>query len=180
MNKRILHIIILVVCGLLISGCVVVSQRKSWRYTRLLFKEEPAKPFIEIDLKKPTFLLPLPIIMWEVSTAKNYLLDIDFHTKNIEYKQLDSISYKIQTLDKQLLASGVLPIANGGLSERPYSPDVHRAQCTTQPLILLGNQRQELTGSFVIYATDINNQKALIPIDNIPLHYFKARIASFF
>lgn len=180
MNKRILYIIILVVYGVSITGCVAVSQLKSWRYRQLISKAEPTKPFIEINLEKPAIWLPLPIIMWEVSTAKNYLLDIDFHTKNIEYKQLDSISYKIQTPDKKLLASGVLPIVNGGLSKRSYSPDVHRAQCTTQPLIFLGNQRQELTGSFVIYATDINNQKALIPIDSIPLNYFKARIGSFF
>jgi hypothetical protein len=180
MPKRILSTILLFSYCFFLSSCVAISQRKSWRYRQYSSKTEPTNPFIEIKLEKPVFWLPLPLIILEVSTAKSYLLALDFHTKNRVYKQLDSISYKIQNSDKQLLAAGVLPIANGELSTRSYSPDVHRAQCTTQPLITLGNQRQELTGSFIIYATDINNQQAMIPMEGIALHYFKARIASFF
>ncbi|NVO86407.1 hypothetical protein [Hymenobacter terrestris] len=180
MTKRILYPLLLLVCGYSLNGCIAVRQRKSWQYRQLSSKTEPTAPFIEINLEKPVIWLPLPLVLWEISTAKNYLLDIDFHTKNIEYQRLDSIGYRIQNADKQLLASGILPIVNGELSERSYSPGRHRAQCTTRPLIVLGHQHQALTGSFVIYATDVNNRKALIPVEDVALHYFKARIGSFF
>ena len=180
MPRRISWPTLLLVYGFFSSGCVLVSQRKSWQYTQLIPKTEQAKPFIQINLEKPTIPLPLPIIMWEISTAKRYCFDIDFLTKNRQYQRLDSIGFALYTPDKQLVASGVLPIVNGELSYRPYSPDVHRAQCQTSPRIALGNQRQELTGTFVLYATDLNNQRALIPLDGVALHYFKARIASFF
>ena len=180
MTTRVLCIILLFIYCFHTSSCVAIRQPKSWRHRQLISKMEPTKPFIEINLQKSIIWLPLPIIMWEVSTTKGYLLDIDFHTKNREYKQLDSVSYRIQKSDKQVLAAGILPIINGYISKRSYSPDVYRAQCMTQPLILLGNQHQELTGTFVIYATDINNQKVLIPIEDINLHYFKGRIISFF
>jgi len=169
----------LVVHGFLFSGCLV-SQRKSWAYTQLTSKTEITKPFIKINLEKETLWLPLPLFVWEISCSRNYLLDIDFHTKDVMYNHLDSISYKIRSVENLTLATGTLPIVNGELSRRLYSPEVHRAQCTTQPLIILGNQRQELTGDFVIYATDINNHKTTIPVDSVALHYFKARITSFF
>ncbi|UOR07300.1 hypothetical protein MUN82_09410 [Hymenobacter aerilatus] len=180
MNTRILHSILLLIYCFYISSCVAVRQPKSWRYRQLGSETESTRPFIGINLKKSTTLLPIPLIIWEVGSSRNYLLDIDFHTENIEYKQLDSIRYEIQNLDKEVLASGTLPIINGELSRRSYSPEVHRAQCTTQPIIALGNQRQELIGTFTIYATDAKGQKALVLVESVALHYFKARFGSFF
>lgn len=192
MNKRSVAVICLLIHGFLVGGCIAVSRRKSWSYVQWLTSAEPNSPFIRMALRKSTFALPLPIMMWEVSNSKGYLLDIDFHTKVAQYKRLDSISYSIQSVDRKILAVGTLPILKGVLSWPTYTPDtlrpdfpkgvhyspVHRTICSTKPLIKLGNQRQELIGSFVLYATDVNNQQVLIQKDAVALHYYKARIGS--
>lgn len=192
MSKRIVAIICLLAHGFLVGGCVAVSQRKAWSYMEPLTKAEPNNPFIWIRLRKSTFNLPLPIVWWQVSNSKDYLLYIDFHTKTAQYKRLDSISYKIHSVDRKMLTAGTLPVINGILNWPTYTPDtlrsgfpkgshyspVHRALCSTKPFIKLGNQRQELIGSFVIYATDVNNQQVLIQKDAVALSYHKAKIYS--
>ncbi|RSK42496.1 hypothetical protein [Hymenobacter perfusus] len=168
---------------LLLTNCVAVSKRKSWMWRKLKSDttSDPYVGFIEINLLKEVIWIPTPIIMTEVNCSRNYLLDIDFHTetKN-EYRKLDSIRYSIITSDNRIVNEGVLPIKNGELSIRSYSPGIYRAQCTTEPSIHLGKQKQALNGTFTIYATDINGQPKAVHVTDVILNYYKPRIMSFF
>ncbi|PJJ59080.1 hypothetical protein CLV45_0493 [Hymenobacter chitinivorans DSM 11115] len=119
--------------------------------------------------------------MTEINYSQNYLLDIDFHTDTInQYKSLDSIQYSISAPGNSVTQAGVLPIKNGKLSIRSYSPGIYRAQCTTEPRIQLGKQKQGLNGTFIIYATDINNQPKPVFINDISLAYHKPKLWGFF
>lgn len=116
----------------------------------------------------------------KIKYTKNYVLTIDFYTKDVQYKRLDSIRYDISDEEKQAIASGTLPVLNGELSRRLYSPNVHRAQCTTQPDIVLGKQDGDLVGNFIIYATDLNNQPVSIAMNNRTLIDHKFSIGRLF
>ena len=178
MKSTFLKGVVLVVYCLLMSSCLVTLPYKS--HTQLLSKTDETQPFIEIALEKPVFWLPIPNDLKKIKYTKNYMLTIDFHTKNIEYKRLDSIRYEISNGEKQAIVSGILPILNGELSRRPYSPEVHRAQCTTQPNIVLKQQRKNLVSNFVIYATDANNQTVSIAMSNRALIDHRFRIGRLF
>ncbi|MBG8552239.1 hypothetical protein [Hymenobacter guriensis] len=176
-------IITLAISCLLLTDCVAISKRKSWMWRKSNpdTTSTPYVSFIEINLLKEVIWVPTPIIATEVNSSPDYLLDIDFHTetKN-EYHKLDSIRYKIIASDNRTINEGVLPIKNGELSIRSYSPGIYRAQCTTKPSIRLGKQKQALNGTFTIYATGSNGQPKSIYINNIILNYYKPKIISFF
>lgn len=173
-------IVLLAFC-FLVSSCLVKMPYKS--HTQLLSKTDDLQPFIEIVLEKPVFWGPVPDDLKgfkRIKHTKNYVLTIDFHTKDTQYKHLDSIHYEISNEGKQAVASGTSPILNGELSRRPYSPEVHRAQCTTQPDIMLGKQSGGLMSNFIIYATDANNQPVSIAMNNRTLIDHKFRIGRLF
>ncbi|GAA3965599.1 hypothetical protein GCM10022407_10010 [Hymenobacter antarcticus] len=152
-------------------------------HTQLISKTDDTQPFIEIVLEKPVFGGPVPDDLKglkKIKHTKNYVLTMDFHTKDIQYKRLDSIRFEISDEEKQAIASGTLPIFYGELSRRLYSPEVHRAQCTTQPDIVLGKQRGNLVGNFIIYATDVNNQLVSIAMNNRTLIDHKFSIGRLF
>ena len=178
MKLTLLKEIVFLVCCVLMSSCLIRLPYKSHR--QLPSKTDATQLFIEIVLEKPVFWLPVPYNLKKVKYSKNYLLDIDFHTKQVEYKRLDSIRYEISNEEKQAIASGTLPIINGELSRRSYSPEVHRAQCTTQPDIVLRKQGGDLVSNFIIYATNINNQPVSIAMSNRTLIDHKFRIGRLF
>ena len=173
--------IVLLFCCFLMSSCLVKMPYKIHR--QLLSKTDDSQPFIEIVLEKPVFWGPIPVDLKglkKIKHTKKYVLTIDFHTKDIQYKRLDSIRYEISDEEKQAIASGTLPILYGELSQRPYSPEVHRAQCTTQPGIVLGKQGGNLVSNFIIYATDVNNQSVSIVMNNRTLIDHKFSIGRLF
>ncbi|MBD2715663.1 hypothetical protein KBK19_11505 [Microvirga sp. STR05] len=183
MKKRIITLFSFISLCLLLTNCVAVSKRKSWMWRKLKTDTTsiPYVGFIEINLLKEVLWLPTPIIMTEVNCSRNYLLDIDFHTeeRNV-YNSLDSIRYSISSPNNRIIDAGVLPIKNGRFSIRSYSPGIYRAQCTTEPGIRLGKQKQELNGTFTIYATDSSGRAKSIYISNASLNYYKPKIMSFF
>jgi len=184
MRYRIFYTITFLFSCLFTDGCVAVSKREYWRWTKIKLDTISTKPYvtyIDIHLIKEQGLLPLPLIGVETNRSKGYMLDIDLNTKSKqEYQRLDSIQYSISTLDNKLISAGVLPIRNGEVTIRWYSPGDYRAQCTTAPSISIGKQKQELKSNFIIYATAVDNQSKCIYIDNTNLRYYKPRIVSFF
>lgn len=173
--------IVLLAHCFLVSSCLVKMPYKS--HMQLPSKTDETQLFIEIVLEKPVFWGPVPDDFEGFKKMKynnNYVLRIDFHTKEVEYKRLDSICYEISDERKRAIASGTLPILSGELSRRPYSPEVHRAQCTTQPGIVLGKQNGDLVSNFIIYATDVNNQPMSIAMNNRTLIDHKFGIGRLF
>lgn len=170
-------------CCLILNGCIAVSQRKSWTYQKLKSEATtiPYISYIKIDLTKDKLLIPTPIIMAEINSSKEYLLNIDCITDSLkEYRSLDSIRYTVRTLANAELGKGILPIQNGEFRIRSYSYGKYRAQCATEPKIKLGKQKQSLVATFIIYATDSTGQPKTIGIDNVGLYYHKPRVVGFF
>ena len=170
--------IVLLAHCFLMSGCLIKTPYRS--HIQLPSKTDETQLFIEIVLEKPGFWLSEYDGNMKIKHTKNYMLAIDFHTKDVKYKCLDSIYYEISNEAKQAISSGTLPILNGKLSRRSYSPEVHRTQCTTAPDVVFGKQRGDLTSNFIIYGTDVNNQPVAIAMNNRTLTDHKFSIGRLF
>jgi len=176
-NNCLLYTLAFIFFCLANCGCVAVSQRRYWSYSEMPIRPDESTSSIKISLQKESIWLPLPVAMWEIG-SKNYQLAIDFHTPTLEYQQFDSIFYQIQTVENKLITSGTLSLLNGQVdtfSMPKYSfPAQYIIRCATRPRLRIGNQRQPLMGSFIIYTRNHTGRPTIRNISPIQLRYHKA------
>lgn len=139
------------------SGCVAFRETKRWDFQQHQESGNP-RPSVEITMMRPGLYLSLPLVGWEVRGDKRYKLRLDVHTWDVVHDRLDSVGYRFWVHPHQVLAPGTLPVVNGpvnrreyspgAVSRREYSPDLYRTQCETPARIVLPNLNQPLNGTF--------------------------------
>ena len=157
-------------------------------YRREVIPDDPTRLFIELNIQKESLFIPMPLILWQAGFQREYVLDIDMHTKTPQYLWLDSVSYTLGNQQRQLLSAQTLPLAHGDFYERSYSPGLYRAQCATAPRIVLskvlskvrGKVRGDLRGTFRLYLTTIDHRQEVFIIPEVPIRYYRSRIGPIF
>jgi hypothetical protein len=186
MSTPVLRMITGLLLAVLSSSCVASRRPAYWSYWQLHSKaDQTTQPTILLDLQKETLPLPVPAVLWLIG-SRQYQLTLDFLTSTMEYQQFDSIQYQLRTTQNQVLTAGTLPFRRGEVNKVPFEPSMpslpvrYLIRCTTPARIPLSKQRQPLMGTFLIYAKDRNGQPALVPVDQVPLRYYEARISTIF
>ncbi|RTQ52434.1 hypothetical protein EJV47_05320 [Hymenobacter gummosus] len=125
----------------------------------------------------------MPFILWELG-SRRYQLGLEFTADGVAYQQFDSIRYQIRPPGNQLLAAGTLPLRRGRVGRLPFQPseplvlERYLIRCATPARLRLGQPRQDLTGSFRVYAVDRAGRPTTLALDQVPLRYNKQYIVT--